>query len=176
MVCFDCYWSGALSDRCLQRFLFQRCDDCAITYLECFVWVIIMAGSFLLFVGVLRLSCDPMVNDIEHRVLHVPAIASHIAIRMRAVHQLLFWKWGQIATFLVIKTFEWSGGRKCPAWSALTLIFDTGYSSYDIINTVVPLAAQSIASGIYSDPYGGCLPLHLLVDCSYSRKLCTFMV
>lgn len=110
-------WGNSTFQSSASSHWWNRCD------LE--ITSLFLTGLSFGLVWILRFSWQSMVFDVFESTWWPSTIASVVSVTGRAIDQLLLGKWDS----LLFKQSPWLGyacGTESPAWSALTLILDSG--------------------------------------------------
>jgi hypothetical protein len=84
-------------------------------------------------------------DDVTESIVHQTAVAAVVALRNRAVHEVLLGKRDEALGGEEVSTFCGSGGTEGPARSALSMVFNGGNSS--LFSPVPGIRSINIESG-----------------------------
>ncbi len=123
MISFNGDWNWLLGNWSNQSLLLEWGDISTVWNSPGLVTVwVVVAWSTDSSVWVLWLSSNSVVFDIPEGLVHQTSVATVVSISWWAVNQLLFWEWIKALGGEEVCTFQWTGGWKGPAWTALTLV------------------------------------------------------
>lgn len=94
-----------------------------------FAWVI-LAGWVISIVWVVTFSLEFLGFKILESVVHKSTVASLVSVWSWAINKLLFREWGKRVSSKFVGSFNWTCGGESPAWSALSLVLNTGNYSF----------------------------------------------
>ena len=88
--------------------------------------LVVVASPISCFIRVITLTFNKVGLQVLISRFHESSIASFIALRTRAIYELLFWERGEFIPSELVGTFNSTCGWESPAWATLALIFNRG--------------------------------------------------